>query len=161
MKDSILHELQGFLGSRFSMVSLLQLIQREYGYLPEEVLREVAAAVHYPLIDLYRLATFYKSFSLAPRGKHMITSCCGTACHVRGGDRVTRELSKILGIAPGETTANGLYTLETVNCLGACAQAPLVVVDGDYFAGVTPAGARKLINGNLSGHECRCEAAAE
>ncbi|MEW5783989.1 MAG: NAD(P)H-dependent oxidoreductase subunit E [Bacillota bacterium] len=159
MEKRVLDQLQGSPGRNgISIVSLLQLIQQEYNYLPEEVLREAALATGFPLIEMFRVATFYKSFSLVPRGKHTITACCGTACHVRGSEKVVREISKTLGVAPGETTPDGQYTVETVNCLGACALAPLVVLDGQYYGGVTPAGVGKLIGGHRR-HDYSCEAA--
>jgi len=91
-----------------------------------------------PLIDVYGVATFYKSFSLKPRGKHLITACLGTACHVRGGPRIVDELQRKLKIKPGETTDDGEYTLETVNCLGCCAIGPIVVKDGIYHGQMNP-----------------------
>jgi len=116
-----------------SVVSLLQQIQEKYNYLPEEILKEVSKEKDIPLIDLYSVATFYKAFSLTPKGKHKIVACTGTACHVRGSDKVIREISRKLGIEPGETTKDGMYSLENVNCLGACALAPLVVIDENYY----------------------------
>ncbi len=115
-----------------SIVSLLQEIQKEHHYLPADVLKEVAEKRNIPLMDIYSVATFYKSFSLEPVGKHKIVCCSGTACHVRGGKKITGEISRLLKIKPGETSKDRLFSLETVSCLGACALAPLVVVDGEY-----------------------------
>ncbi len=130
-----------------SLVSLLQDIQGKYRYLPEDVLREIAKQKNIPLIDIYRVATFYKSFSLEPKGKHIIQTCTGTACHVRGSEKVTEEISHSLGIKPGETAKDGLYSLETVNCVGACALAPLVMVNEDPHGNMTPIKAANLIKG--------------
>jgi NADH-quinone oxidoreductase E subunit len=124
-------------GDGSALISILQDIQDEYNYLPEEVLREVAQILDLPLIDIYSVATFYKSFSLTPRGKHLITVCLGTACHVRGSRRILEELVRKLNIGPGETTEDKLFTLETVNCLGCCAIGPIVVVDGEYYGEMT------------------------
>jgi len=151
-----------------SVVSLLQEVQEKYNYLPEEILREIAKERDIPLIDIYSVATFYKAFSLAPKGKHKIVTCSGTACHVRGSEKVAREISRVLGIEPGYTTKDGLYSLENVNCLGACALAPLVVVDGKYHGNVTPAKALELFK-MYTVHEeeekeeagCRCATAKE
>jgi NADH:ubiquinone oxidoreductase subunit E len=87
--------------SNGSVVALLQEIQERYNYLPEEILRKVAREKNIPLIDIYSVATFYKAFSLTPKGKHKIVTCSGTACHVRGSEKVTREISRLLGVEPG------------------------------------------------------------
>ncbi len=132
-----------------SLVALLQEVQERYNYLPEDVLRELAREKNLSLMEMYSVATFYKSFSLQPRGKHKVATCSGTACHVRGSEKVTEELSRVLGIKPGETSQDGAYSLETVNCLGACALAPLVVVDGEYHGNMTAARAAALIKEHL------------
>lgn len=128
-----------------SVISLLQDVQEECGYLPESVLREISRKTGKPPIELYRIATFYKAFSLAPEGKHKITVCSGTACHVRGSENIVREISCILGIEPGSTTPDGEFTFKTVNCLGACALAPVVVVDGKYYGNMTVNKVRNLL----------------
>jgi len=120
-----------------ALISILQDIQTEYNYLPQEALRKVAKGLDVPLINIYSVATFYKSFSLTPRGKHVITVCLGTACHVRGGPRILGEVERRLSIKPGQTTEDDLFTLETVNCLGCCAIGPIVVVDGEYYGEMT------------------------
>ncbi|MFZ2053191.1 MAG: NADH-quinone oxidoreductase subunit NuoE [Candidatus Aminicenantales bacterium] len=124
-----------------ALIPILQEIQAEYNYLPELALRIVAHSLEVPLIDVIGVATFYRAFSLKPRGKHMVTVCLGTACHVRGGPKVLAEFQKKLNLQPGETSADGLFTLETVACLGCCAIGPVVVVDGNYHAQTT---ARKV-----------------
>jgi NADH-quinone oxidoreductase subunit E len=121
---------------RGGLISILEDIQIHYGYLPEEALRMVAENTGRDMVDIYGVATFYKFFSLNPRGKHLISCCLGTACHVRGAPKVAEELQHHLGIKPGETTPDKRFTLETVNCLGACALGPVVVVDGHYFPSV-------------------------
>ncbi|UCE25523.1 MAG: NAD(P)H-dependent oxidoreductase subunit E [Candidatus Zixiibacteriota bacterium] len=118
------------------LISTLEEIQAKYSYLPEEVLREVARKTGRSLVDIYGVATFYRAFSLEPRGKHLISVCLGTACHVRGGAAIAQEIQQQLGIKAGETTEDKEFTLETVNCLGACALGPVIVVDGHYFPGV-------------------------
>lgn len=123
--------------NRVSLISILEDIQSQYGYLPEQALRLVAQKTGRSLVDLYGLATFYKAFSLTPRGKHLISVCSGTACHVRGGERIASEFQRQLGISPGGTTPDHLVTFKTVNCLGACALGPIVVVDGHYFSNVS------------------------
>ncbi len=121
-----------------NLLSILRDIQNKYGYLPEEQLREVAVNLCMSLIDVYGVATFYKSFSLKPRGRHQVKVCRGTACHVRGASRIVKETEQKLGISPGETSENGEYSLETVMCLGCCAIGPVVVKDGKYYGQVKP-----------------------
>jgi NADH-quinone oxidoreductase subunit E len=120
-----------------ALVAILQDIQEIYNYLPKESLEVVAEKTGLSLIDVCGTATFYKAFSLTPRGKHLITVCMGTACHVRGGPWIVEELERKLNICPGQTTEDGLFTLETVNCLGACALGPIMVVDGEYHGQMT------------------------
>ena len=120
-----------------ALISILQDIQAEYNYLPQEALRFVAESMGIPLIDIIGVATFYRAFSLEPRGKHLITVCLGTACHVRGGYKILEEFEKKLRIEAGETTPDGQFTLETVACLGCCAIGPVVVIDGNYHAQTT------------------------
>jgi NADH:ubiquinone oxidoreductase subunit E len=114
------------------LISILLDVQDEYNYLPEEALMMVAEELDVPLIKVYSVATFYKVFSLTPRGKHLINICVGTACHVRGGRRLVERAEKTLNIGVGETTEDMQFTLETVRCLGACALGPVVVVDDEY-----------------------------
>jgi NADH-quinone oxidoreductase subunit E len=116
-----------------ALIPILQDIQSEYNYLPELALRIVARSLEVPLIDVISVATFYRAFSLKPRGKHVITVCLGTACHVRGGPKILAEFERRLDIKAGETTEDHRFTLESVNCLGACALGPIAVVDGNYF----------------------------
>ncbi|MBI4187199.1 MAG: NAD(P)H-dependent oxidoreductase subunit E [Chloroflexi bacterium] len=116
------------------LVSILQDIQAEYNHLPKDALVEVSRRLGIPLTQVYSVATFFKAFSLTPRGRHSIHVCLGTACHVRGAVRVLDEVERELGIKAGETTADLKYTLERVNCVGACALGPIVIVD-DQFSG--------------------------
>lgn len=120
-----------------ALIAILQDIQAEYNYLPQEALRIVSKRLDVPLIDIIGVATFYRAFSLEPRGKHIITVCTGTACHVRGGPKILEEFEKKLYIRPGETTEDCQYSLDTVACLGCCAIGPVVVADGDYYAQTT------------------------
>ena len=118
---------------RGGLISILEGIQAKYGFLPESALRLVADRTGRSLVDIYGVATFYRAFSLVPRGRHLCSVCVGTACHVRNSPAVVEELQQQLGIKPGETTDDREFSLETVNCLGACALGPIVVVDGHYF----------------------------
>lgn len=116
------------------LIGILQDIQKAKGYLPEEDLSIVASEVNVPLSRLFALATFYKAFSLIPRGRHLINVCLGTACHVRGGAKLLDKLQRDLGIEPGETTADKRFSLEAVRCVGCCGLAPVVVID-EHFHG--------------------------
>ncbi len=116
-------------GKRGVLVSVLQDVQAELGYLPEEAMRAVSKAFHVPLASLYGVASFYTQFYFEPRGKHVIRVCTGTACHIRGAPAIVARLEKTLGIKAGQTTPDLRFTLETVNCVGCCALAPVVVVD--------------------------------
>ena len=133
MEDSRIDAIIQSHGSEpFDLVEVLQDIQEVCGYLPEEVLRRVATSFGTPDIRVFQLASFYRAFSLKPRGRHQVTVCLGTACHVRGAPRMLDMAATHLGIEPGDTTDDGVFTLETVNCLGACALGPVVVLDGQY-----------------------------
>jgi len=138
-------------GSRGGLIAILQDIQARYGYLPADALRAVAEKTGRPLVDIYGVATFYHAFSLEPRGKHVCSVCLGTACHVRGGPVIADEFQRVLGVEPGQTTGDREFTLETVNCLGACALGPIVVVDGHYFSNVTPAGVKEVVEKSRDG----------
>lgn len=120
-----------------SLIAVLQDIQEKYHWLPPEVIQFVSDRLSIPLIDVYSVVTFYRAFSLTPRGKHILTVCLGTACHVRGAPMVLDRFKSLLKIDPGCTTGDGRFTLESVNCLGACALAPIVVVDGHYHGQTT------------------------
>lgn len=138
-------------GERGGLIAILEAIQAKYSYLPEEALRIVADKTGASLVDVYGVATFYKAFSLAPRGKHLVSCCLGTACHVRGGPSVAEEFQRRLGVKPGETTEDREFTLETVACLGACALGPIVVVDGHYFSKVRTADVPRILEQTKAG----------
>lgn len=128
------------------LIAVLQDIQEELRYLPQEGLRLVSEYLRVPLSQVYRVATFYTAFSLVPRGKHVIKVCMGTACHLKGAPMLVEAVQRILGIGPDQTTDDLLFTLETVHCLGACALAPVAVIDGEYHAHMDTAKMTKLID---------------
>ncbi|MGB2798709.1 MAG: NADH-quinone oxidoreductase subunit NuoE [Dehalococcoidia bacterium] len=132
--------------SRDSLIPILQDIQSAYHYLPEHALRTVASQLDLPLVQVYGVATFFKAFSLKPRGQHTVTVCLGTACHVRGAPSVLDEVKRRLCIEPGDTTEDMKFTLETVNCLGACALGPILVVDGKYHGQIGPRKVKTILN---------------
>jgi len=115
------------------LISMLQDLQSALGCVSPEALRAVAEVLHVPLSRCYSVATFYTSFSLVPRGKHLITVCLGTVCYLKGGKEIAERIQRELGVESGGTTEDGLFTYQPVNCLGACALAPLVVVDEKYY----------------------------
>ena len=135
------------------LISILEEIQAKYGYLPAEALKVVAEQMGRPLVDIYGVATFYRSFSLKPRGKHLVSVCLGTACHVRNAPIIVGEFERQLGISVGDTTPDKEFTLETVNCLGACALGPIVVIDGHYFSKVDTAKVKQIVKKAKTGLE--------
>ncbi|MCK4863430.1 MAG: NADH-quinone oxidoreductase subunit NuoE [Dehalococcoidales bacterium] len=122
------------------LVDILQDIQAEVGYLPKEVLQETSEGLGIPLSRVYSVATFFKAFSLTPRGRYLINVCMGTACHVRGAVKVIEKIEQELKVKRGETTRDLKFTLETVNCVGACALGPMVIIGEDYHGEMTPEG---------------------
>jgi len=120
------------------LISLLQDVQAEFNYLPQDVLVKVSQKLDIPLSQIFSVATFFRAFSLKPKGRHLVAICTGTACHVRGGQKLVDKIERDYGIKPGETTEDMRFTLETVNCLGCCALGPVVVVDGKYESQMTP-----------------------
>ncbi len=150
---SIIKIIEKHAEDRGGIIAILEEIQILYGYLPEKALRIVSDKMKRSLVDIYGIATFYRLFSLKPRGKHLVCACLGTACHVRGAPRIVEELQSQLGIQAGETTADMEFTLETVNCLGACALGPVVVIDGHYFSKVKKSGISRLLNKARTGFD--------
>ncbi len=132
-------------GDKSYLVPILQDVQKEFGYLPKDALTALSAALGVPISRIYEVATFYKAFSLKPKGRHHISLCMGTACHVRGADLILNSITDLLGIKDGETTDDLEYSFETVGCLGACALGPMVVVDGVYHGEMNIAKTTKLL----------------
>jgi NADH-quinone oxidoreductase subunit E len=124
-------------GDKGQLVSILQDIQTEHRYLPKEALDEVVILLGVPASQVYSVATFFKAFSLTPRGRHVIKVCLGTACHVRGAAKVVEKMEIDLGVKRTETTPDLRYTLETVNCVGCCALGPMVMVDEKYHGQIS------------------------
>jgi NADH-quinone oxidoreductase subunit E len=121
-----------------SLIQVLQDVQRAYGYLPCDALARVAETLHVPVAKVFSVATFYKAFSLTPQGRTIVKVCTGTACHIRGAGMLVEEITRQIGIEPGQTTADMAFTLQTVNCVGACAMAPVVIV-GEKYHGASKA----------------------
>jgi len=137
--------LEGRRSQPTQLIEVLQDVQENFGYVSEHAMRTVSRELGVPPIEVYRVASFYKAFRLTPSGKYVITVCTGTACHVRGSHLLLDQALAQLGVKPGEVTPDGLFSVEHVNCLGACALGPIVTVSGTYHHHMTPAKLRKLI----------------
>ena len=129
-----------------ALIGIMQDLQRLENYLPAETIRYVAQRLEVPLTRFYYLATFYKSFSLKPRGRHIVRVCLGTACHLSGAVQTQEQIERTLQIKEGETTRDTMFSLETVNCLGTCALAPVTMVDEEYYGEVTPGRVEKILS---------------
>ena len=142
MLDQIL---EGRRSQPSQLIEVLQDVQENYGYIPEEAMRAVAGALGVPLMEVYRVASFYKAFKLKPCGKNHLIMCMGTACHVRGARLLLEQAVGQFGVNPGEVTPDGLFSVEHVNCLGTCALGPIVRENGSYHHHMNPGKLRKLI----------------
>ena len=140
--DSILKE---YGGVSSNLITILQKAQNIYGYLPKDVMYHIAENVGVTPAEVMGVATFYSQFRLTPIGKYLIMSCQGTACHVNGSERVFAAISGYLGIGNGETTEDGLFTLEEVACLGCCSLAPVIMINGEAYGNLTPDSAVEVI----------------
>lgn len=139
--------LEKYPGEPRYLISLMQDVQALYNYISPDHLNLICDHVGVPRTRAWSVATFYKSFSLEPRGEHEIKVCLGTACHLKGGPRLVEGLERELKIKRGQTTSDLMFTLETVNCLGTCAMAPVVMIDEEYLGGATVRSTRKLLKG--------------
>jgi NADH-quinone oxidoreductase subunit E len=140
---------------RQALIQVLQDVSAKLKWLPEEALRRIGSRLGVPFAEVYGTASFYKAFSLEPRGEHVIQICLGTACHVRGAPRVLEEFQRRLDIGAGETTKDRAFTLETVNCLGACALAPVVAIDGEFHGQMVPAKVPEVLEACLAGGKAK------
>jgi len=149
----VLEVIQRYESDRGMLIPMMQDLQAEYGYLPPEELKALAAELGVPLTRVYGVAMFYSSFRLSPKGQHEVTLCMGTVCYLKGAPKISEAICAEYEIKPGGTTADRLFTLQAVNCVGACALAPVMVVDGKYYDGVTPDSALAVLRGLASGAE--------
>lgn len=129
------------------LIPMMQDLQAECGYLPADQLRRLAKRVSVPLSRVYAVATFYASFRLAPKGLHEVTLCVGTVCYLKGSGQISEMICKEFQVEAGGTTPDGLFTFQPVNCVGACALAPVMIVDGEYHDGVTQGAVREILQG--------------
>ncbi|MBS7622249.1 NADH-quinone oxidoreductase subunit NuoE [Candidatus Bathyarchaeota archaeon] len=130
---------------RSMMIQVLLRLQKSFGWLPRDVLTEASKQLKVPLSHVYQIATFYKVFSLAPRGRHLIRVCMGTSCKVRGAEQILEQIQGLLKIESGETTPDGNFSLETTKCLGCCGPGPVMTVDGKYYVNLKPAEAKLVL----------------
>ena len=137
--------IEKYKGKASSVIQALLEIQRENRWLPGEVLEKVSEKLGVPLSRIQHIVTFYKAFSLAPKGRHEIHVCTGTACHVRGAPRLLDTVQDLTGIKPGETSSDLKFSLKTVNCVGCCALGPVMVIDGEYHGNMAPAKAEEIL----------------
>ncbi len=137
-KTKVKQVLKQYNKDKSALIDILHDTQAAIGYLPKEALKEISERLDIPLSRVYCVVTFFKAFSLSPRGRHLINVCLGTACHVRGSDRVLEQIEKELGVKTGQNTPDLKFTLETVNCVGACALGPMVIIGEDYHGEMTP-----------------------
>jgi NADH:ubiquinone oxidoreductase subunit E len=133
--DRIIEE--DFNNDKENLIMIIQAIQRRYNYLPEPALKYLATSIGVPLSQIYGVATFYSTFSLEPRGRNIISICLGTACHVRGGERVRERIEESLDIKGGETTEDMRFTIEAVRCIGCCSLGPVVKINEDMHGNIT------------------------
>lgn len=134
-----------------NIIGILQDAQTLENYLPEEALRYISKKIEISLTRIFDIVTFYKAFSLVPRGRYTIRVCCGTACHLGGATQNLDQLNRLLQIKDGETTDDRIFSLETVNCLGACALAPVVAIDEDYHEAVNAGKIEKMLSNYREG----------
>ena len=140
--EEILDKYEGVQGA---LIPVLQKIQYEYSYLQEETINLVAERMNISASEIIGVATFYSQFRLEPRGVHMVKVCCGTACHVKGANKITQEFTNKLNVAVGSTTEDNMFTLEEVACLGACSLAPIITIDGNVHGNMAPGGVGNII----------------
>jgi NADH-quinone oxidoreductase subunit E len=138
-------KLSEFKSNQQELIHILHRVQEEYGYIPPRSIPVIAKHLKITENEIYGVLTFYKAFSLKPRGKHLITICMGTACHVRGAPQILDEFSRRLDIESGETTEDNMFTLETVNCVGACALGPIAIADGEYHGQLKTSQIEKIL----------------
>lgn len=146
--DTIIAKYEGKSGV---LIQLLLELQRELNWIPPEAVKKINEKLGIPVSEIYRVASFYTALSLEPRGKYLVRVCAGTACYIRGGQRVLDAAEKAIGIKAGETSNDLTFSLETVNCLGCCALGPVVEINGKYYGNITPKRLEEII------HRKRCE----
>jgi NADH:ubiquinone oxidoreductase subunit E len=141
------------------LIPMIQDLQAACGYLPAEELRRLSKRLHVPLSRIYSVATFYASFRLAPKGEHTITLCLGTVCFLKGANKISEAIQREFSVAPGATSPDGKFTFAPMNCLGACALAPVMVVDNEYYGELTTEAAVEILNQIAAGQAVKGQSA--
>jgi NADH-quinone oxidoreductase subunit E len=141
--DSIIDK---YVDERGALIQLLLDIQKEFRWVPKEAIMRISQRMKIPVSEIYRVASFYSSISLKPRGRHLIRVCLGTACYVRGGPKILDSLERSFSLKPSETTADGRFSLETVSCLGCCDLGPVIELDGKYRGKLNPANIGEVLS---------------
>lgn len=144
--SAIRHIVEKYPAESRHTLSIMQDIQKEWGFIPREALNTISEYLNVPISKLYSMATFYKALSLKPKGRNIIKVCDGTACHIKSSSVLISEIQRLLNISPGETTEDGAFSLETVNCLGSCAIAPVIVINETYYGKVTPSKLKEILD---------------
>lgn len=153
-EDKLIEEIIDFYEGNIGMlIPMMQDLQAKCGYLPEEHLRCLGRHLKVPLSRLYSVATFYSSFRLAPKGAHEVTLCVGTVCYLKGAGAISEAICREFQVEPGGTTRDHLFTFQAVSCVGACAVAPVMIVDGKYYESVTPTSALEILYGIVEDKE--------
>ncbi|OHE24500.1 MAG: hydrogenase [Syntrophobacterales bacterium RBG_19FT_COMBO_59_10] len=145
MEDKVKNIIKKYGSDKSFIVPILQDVQKEFNYLPKDALFSVSARLSVPISRVYEVVTFYKAFSLKPKGRYQLSLCMGTACHVRGAELIASNMEDILGIKENDTTADLEFSFETVGCLGACALGPILVVNGEYHGHMNIAKSTKIL----------------
>ncbi len=144
--DKIDRIINRYVNEKGVLIQLLLDIQQDLNWIPKEAIIRINERLKIPVSHIYRVASFYEAISLTPRGRHLLRVCLGTACYVRGGPRILDSVERTLGIKAGETTSDGKFTLETVNCLGCCALGPVVEIDKQYHGKLSSANIEKILS---------------
>ena len=144
--DAVANIVQRYSGDAGMLIPMMQDVQAEYGYLPQVELKELSGRLAVPLARIYSVATFYSSFRLMPKGDHTIQLCLGTVCFLKGAAKISEAIQQEFSLVPGETSPDGKFTFSPVNCVGACALAPVMVVDGEYYGGLVVDSAVELLH---------------
>ena len=157
-EEGLIEEIVGrYDGEAGMLIPMMQDLQADSGYLPADQLRRLAVRLDVPLSRVYAVATFYASFRLAPKGLHEVTLCVGTVCHLKGAGRISEMICREFQVEAGGTTPDGLFSYQPVNCVGACAVAPVMIVDGEYYNAVTPESARETLRALPSTEQAEME----
>ena len=146
VSEKTMQILEPWRGRKGFLIPVLQAVQHAFGYVPKEAIEVISREMKMPTAEIYGVVTFYAQFHLKPRGRHVIRVCRGTACHVKGSAAVLEALKRNLKIEPGQTTKDGLFSLEIVACIGACGLAPVIAVNGEFHAQVTPDKITRILN---------------